>query len=155
MILYAAIALLLIGALLGGAGMKTLGRRLVGPWRPGAAILSIMALAAGLIMLVRSAWVEAGLLLAASLALALGARKRAAPGEPKQVGMGRYEAASILGVEAGASRDQIDEAYRRLIRRAHPDHGGSPGLAAQLNAARAALTQPPAKRGRTAGRGAE
>ena len=155
MILYAAIALLLIGVLLGGAGMKTLGRRLAGPWRPGAALLSLIALAGGLIMLVRSAWVEGVLLLAAALVLALSARKRGALSAPKQAGMGRFEAASMLGVETGATREQIDEAYRRLIRRAHPDHGGSPGLAAQLNAARAALTQPPAKRGRTAGRGAE
>ncbi len=156
MILYAAIALLLIGVLLGGAGMKAVGRRLVGPWRPGAAILSLIALAGGLMMLVRSAWLEAALLLAAALALALSARKRGAVSGPSpvQAGMGRFEAASILGVETTATRDQIEEAYRRLIRRTHPDHGGSPGLAAQLNAARTTLTQPPAKRGRTTGRGA-
>jgi hypothetical protein len=59
---------------------------------------------------------------------------RAAPGR-----MGRAEAASMLGVAPGAGRDEIEAAYRRLMLRVHPDKGGAPGLAAQLNAARAAL----------------
>ena len=46
------------------------------------------------------------------------------------------QARAILGVTDGASRDEIEAAYRRLIRRAHPDQGGTSGLAAQLNAAR-------------------
>ncbi len=49
------------------------------------------------------------------------------------------EARSILGVEEGVSRADIEAAHRRLIRRAHPDHGGSAGLAAQINAARDCL----------------
>jgi curved DNA-binding protein CbpA len=35
-----------------------------------------------------------------------------------------------------ADRAEIHAAYRRLMQRAHPDRGGSAGLAAQLNAAR-------------------
>jgi curved DNA-binding protein CbpA len=35
-----------------------------------------------------------------------------------------------------ASRAEIETAYRRLMQMAHPDRGGSAGLAAQLNAAR-------------------
>ena len=46
------------------------------------------------------------------------------------------EARSILGVGAEANAVEIEAAYRRLMLRAHPDHGGSTGLAAQLNAAR-------------------
>ena len=50
--------------------------------------------------------------------------------------MSADHARSILGVRPGATPAEIESAYRRLIRRAHPDQGGSDGLAAQLNAAR-------------------
>ncbi len=46
------------------------------------------------------------------------------------------EARAILGVGEGATVEDIRLAYARLIRKAHPDHGGTDGLAAQLNAAR-------------------
>jgi hypothetical protein len=46
------------------------------------------------------------------------------------------EARSILGVGPQASKAEIQAAYSRLIRLAHPDKGGTAGLAAQLNAAR-------------------
>lgn len=50
--------------------------------------------------------------------------------------MGRAEAYQILGLHAGAGRDEIQNAYRRLIQRVHPDQGGSAYLAACLNRAR-------------------
>jgi curved DNA-binding protein CbpA len=50
--------------------------------------------------------------------------------------MSAAEARSILGVEPDATPDQIRSAYTRLMQRAHPDKGGTTGLAAQLNAAR-------------------
>jgi hypothetical protein len=56
-------------------------------------------------------------------------------GEP----MTAAEAYRVLGLEPGASRDEIREAYGRLIRRVHPDLGGSTALAAMLNAAKEAL----------------
>ena len=46
------------------------------------------------------------------------------------------QARAILGVGQGAASAEIEAAYRRLMLRAHPDQGGSAGLAAQLNAAR-------------------
>ena len=56
---------------------------------------------------------------------------------PRRIGTARQtEARSILGVPADASQDEIKEAYARLMRMAHPDKGGTSGLAAQLNAAR-------------------
>ena len=55
---------------------------------------------------------------------------------PPGPGLGRQEACAILGVENNAGRAEIQAAYRRLIAFAHPDKGGSAGLAAQLNAAR-------------------
>jgi hypothetical protein len=43
----------------------------------------------------------------------------------------------VLGVTANATREQIDEAYRRLAMKAHPDRdGGSSELMARLNSAR-------------------
>ena len=50
--------------------------------------------------------------------------------------MSLSEARAILGVDEAAGAEEIRAAYARLIRRAHPDAGGSAGLAAQLNAAR-------------------
>lgn len=53
--------------------------------------------------------------------------------------MGSMEAYQILGLQPGASREEIQAAYRRLIQRVHPDHGGSSYLAARLNQARDVL----------------
>jgi hypothetical protein len=53
--------------------------------------------------------------------------------------MDRAEAYQILGLQPGASREDIQSAYRRLIQRVHPDHGGSSYLAARLNQARDVL----------------
>jgi hypothetical protein len=46
------------------------------------------------------------------------------------------EAYQILGLLPGASRADIQSAYRRLLQRLHPDQGGTAYLAAQLNRAR-------------------
>ncbi len=53
--------------------------------------------------------------------------------------MTRQEAYQILGVEPGASREEIHQAYRRLIKGVHPDSGGSAFLTAKINAARDVL----------------
>jgi len=50
--------------------------------------------------------------------------------------MSLMEAYQILGLQPGATRADIQLAYRRLIQRVHPDQGGSAYLAAQLNQAR-------------------
>ena len=54
-------------------------------------------------------------------------------------GMTRAKALEILGLEEGASDDAIKAAHRRMMQEAHPDHGGSPEWAAELNAAKDCL----------------
>jgi hypothetical protein len=50
--------------------------------------------------------------------------------------MSRDEAYAILGIERGASTEEVKAAYHRLMLKLHPDHGGSTYLAARINAAR-------------------
>lgn len=56
------------------------------------------------------------------------------PGE-----MSEAEALRILGLAPGASPEEIRAAYRRLMKRVHPDMGGSDALAAMINGAKARL----------------
>ena len=53
--------------------------------------------------------------------------------------MSRQEAYQILGVDPGASQQEIYQAWRRLIKGVHPDHGGSVFLTAKINAAKDVL----------------
>jgi preprotein translocase subunit Sec63 len=45
------------------------------------------------------------------------------------------EAAEILGVRVDSSVDEIELAYRKLMKKIHPDNGGSNYLAVKVNAA--------------------
>jgi hypothetical protein len=53
--------------------------------------------------------------------------------------MTREEALAVLGLAEGASEEEIRAAHRRLIRRTHPDVGGTADLAARINRAKDVL----------------
>ncbi len=53
--------------------------------------------------------------------------------------MSRAEALEVLGLEEDADEAAVKAAYRRLMARFHPDHGGSDWMAAKLNQARSVL----------------
>ena len=54
-------------------------------------------------------------------------------------GMSRGEALEVLGLPPAASQSDIQAAYVRLMRAAHPDSGGSDWLASRINQARDTL----------------
>ena len=53
--------------------------------------------------------------------------------------MTRADAYRILGLEPGASDEDIRRAWRELMKRNHPDQGGSAHIAAMINAAKELL----------------
>ena len=119
-----------------------LGRQSEGPrrghWRIAATVLGAVLLAGAVLAGSRGAWMAAAGMAAAGFYLIVTSRirparvSRAVPGDQ----MTEAEARSILGVGADASAQDINAAWRRLMGRAHPDQGGTEGLASRVNAAR-------------------
>ncbi len=60
-------------------------------------------------------------------------------GAPRHGGMSEDEAYEVLGLHKGASRDDVMRSHRSLIKKLHPDHGGSTDLAARVNEAKDVL----------------
>ena len=68
-----------------------------------------------------------------------GAARGTRPARATKSRMTREEAYRVLGLSPGATRDEIVAEYRRLMKRVHPDQGGTTYLAAQLNEAKDCL----------------
>ena len=106
-------------------------------WRVGAGVTAVVAFAGAAYAGIRSAWEISIVLLVIGLWTATTARQRlGARKVVSRTDTSLTEARAILGVGPDATRTEIQAAYARLIRLAHPDKGGTAGLAAQLNAAR-------------------
>lgn len=63
-------------------------------------------------------------------------RQRRAPGTGPMTDQEAYE---ILGLQPGAGPEAVREAHRALMKRIHPDAGGTSGLAARVNQAKDTL----------------
>lgn len=127
---------LLILVWVGRSGGAILKRR---EWRIGSGVVAAAALVGAALLAFREAFVPAAGLFVLALWLAVAARRNGvAPAKPTPPPsrMSLEDARAILGVGPDATPAQIRAAHRRLIRMAHPDKGGTTGLAAQLNAAR-------------------
>ncbi len=53
--------------------------------------------------------------------------------------MSEEEAYEVLGLEKGASREEVVRSHRLLMKKLHPDHGGTTSLAARVNEAKDVL----------------
>jgi len=146
------LGLALLGLLFGGrrilsatgAALAAWSRRPLSYWRPISGLGAVIMLILAFVLVVREDWLPAAAFALVSAGMALSARKRRAahkdtPPTASVAEMSEREAREMLGVDDKAGSEEIEAAYRRLIRRVHPDLGGAVGLAAQLNAARSRL----------------
>lgn len=133
--IYLAIGAAILWFLVGlGRGQTVFKRR---EWRLLSGVFSLAALVAAAYAALRGGWpIAIGLAILGlwTLTTARINPPRAPPAPSSK--MTEAEARSLLGVDPDASPEEIQAAYTRLMRMAHPDKGGTTGLATQLNAAR-------------------
>lgn len=134
--LYLALGAAILWFLVGlGRGQKVFKRR---EWRFLSGAFSLAAFAAAAYVGLRGGWEISIVLVVLGLWLVTTSRiNEPRPSSPRGSDrMSLDEARSVLGVGPDATREDIQAAYTRLMRMAHPDKGGTTGLATQLNAAR-------------------
>jgi hypothetical protein len=112
-------------------------------------LLGALTVGAGVLVLTKAGmpWLALALALVATSAKRVaslrrdGKRGQAARPPERELGakMTREEAYRVLGLSPGATREEIVAEYRRLMKRVHPDQGGTTYLAAQLNEAKDCL----------------
>jgi hypothetical protein len=133
----AIIALLFLSPPTSDGGRKRIEHTLLGALTVGAVVLVLTK--AGL------PWLAIAVALLATSAKRFTARKSSANGtnestpRPGHDTMTREEAYRVLGLSPGATREEIVAEYRRLMKRVHPDQGGTTYLATRLNEAKARL----------------
>ncbi|VXB43410.1 molecular chaperone DnaJ [Brevundimonas sp. G8] len=102
-------------------------------WRVTATLLGAVMLAGAALAAFRGSWLTAAALAGAGLYLAWSSRIRPViRSEP----ISEADARAVLGVRPGASEAEVRAAWKRAMARAHPDQGGTEGLAIRVNAAR-------------------
>lgn len=139
---YLIVAAIVVFVLYSAAGRRA--PRRYAQWRAVSAVLSVGLFAAAGFEGLRGGLAPALVLAVFAIGLVASARwprssSHWPPPTSSDSGMSLRQARDILGVGEAASRDEIRAAYARLIQRVHPDKGGAPGLAAQLNLARDVL----------------
>jgi DnaJ-domain-containing protein 1 len=108
-----------------------------GQWRIAATILGAVLLAGAVLAGSHGAWFAVAGMVGAGVYLIFTSRIRPAAAKAvRPESLSEAEARAILGVSPTAGKAEINEAWRRLMGRAHPDQGGTEGLAARVNAAR-------------------
>ncbi len=109
-------------------------RRGRGHWRVTATLFSAVLIAGAVLLAARGAWLPGAALAAVGIWLTLSSRQRTPAARTEA--MSPADARSLLGVSADATPQEINTAWKRLMARAHPDQGGTEGLASRLNEAR-------------------
>jgi len=108
-----------------------------GHWRITATLFGSALFAGAVLAVSRGAWLWGSGMALGGLWMVVQSRVRpVAVKVPHGPEMSPAEARSVLGVDEGASRQDIQAAWKRLMARAHPDKGGTEGLAVRVNAAR-------------------